>query len=77
MPRLYATRPVGIGSVTGLGAGFCACFSVPSYANPIGCGFVLGRGRGFRRMFYATGLPRWARFGANNANAAYFASYAE
>jgi hypothetical protein len=28
-------------------------------------------------MFYATGLPRWARFGAQNANGAYFASDAD
>jgi len=25
-------------------------------------------------MFYATGLPRWARFSTQNANGAYFSS---
>jgi hypothetical protein len=63
--------------MTGRGAGFCAGFAVPGYANPIGYGFGFGRGRGFRRMFYATGLPGWARFSAQNANEAYFPSDAD
>lgn len=77
MPRGDGTGPMGMGPMTGRGAGFCTGFAVPGYANPIGYGFGFGRGRGFRRMFYATGLPRWARFGAQNANEAYFASDAD
>jgi len=77
MPRGNGTGPMGMGPMTGRGAGFCAGFAVPGYANPIGYGFGFGRGRGFRRMFYATGLPRWARFGTQNANGAYFASDAD
>jgi len=65
---------MGMGPMTGRGAGFCAGFAVPGYANPIGYGFGFERGRGFRRMFYATGLPRWARFSTQNANGAYFSS---
>lgn len=60
--------------MTGRGAGYCAGFGVPGYANPIpGRGFGLGwargwgggwgRGRGWRHWYYATGLPGWARAG--------------
>ncbi|MCG9968664.1 DUF5320 domain-containing protein [Pelotomaculum terephthalicicum JT] len=63
MPRGDGTGPMRMGRMTGRGAGFCAGFAAPGYANPVGfrCGF--GGGRGFRRMFYATGLPGWARLG--------------
>jgi len=68
--------------MTGRAAGFCAGFSVPGYLNPAGSGFGggFGRGRGggrggfgrgFRNMFFATGLPGWARSGgAGTAGAA-------
>lgn len=54
---------MGMGPMTGRGAGYCAGFAAPGYANPshIGCGSR--GGHGFRRMFYATGLPGWARSG--------------
>lgn len=71
MPRGDGTGPMGMGSMTGRGAGFCTGFATPGYANPVGYGCGLGGGRGFRRMFYATGLPRWARFGAQSTNGAY------
>ena len=77
MPRGDGTGPMGIGPMTGRGAGFCAGFTAPGYASPIGYGFGFGRGRGFRRMFYATGLPRWARFGTPNISGAYFAPEAD
>jgi len=53
--------------MTGRGAGYCAGYAAPGYANNAGfgggyCG--MGRGRGFRRMYYATGMPGWARGGA-------------
>lgn len=66
MPRGDGTGPVGMGPITGRGAGFCNGFATPGYTNPVdfaggfGCGFR--RGRGFRRMFYATGMPGWARY---------------
>jgi len=59
MPRGDGTGPMGMGRMTGRGAGFCAGFAAPGYANYAG----FGCGRGFRRMFYATGLPGWARLG--------------
>jgi len=56
--------------MTGRGAGYCAGYGAPGYANPIpGRGFGMGRGggwgrgRGWRNQYYATGLPGWARFG--------------
>ena len=41
--------------------GYCAGYPHPGYAapaRPMGWG---GRGRGYRHMYYATGLPAWAR----------------
>ena len=80
MPRGDGTGPMGMGSMTGRGAGYCAGFGTPGYANPLpgrgfGMGFGHGRGffggrgggRGWRNMFYATGLPGWMRFGWYNA----------
>ena len=44
--------------------GYCAGYGVPGYANPAFGRMGLGRGgRGWRHMYYATGLPGWARFG--------------
>jgi len=77
MPRKDGTGPMGMGPMTGRGAGFCVGFAVPGYANPVGYRFGFGRGRGFRRMFYATGLPGWARSGVQNISGAYFASDAD
>lgn len=69
MPRGDRTGPFGAGPMTGRGAGSCAGYEVPGYANPaLGRGFGGGRGRGlrgggrgWRHQFYATGLPGWAR----------------
>ena len=79
MPRGDRTGPMGMGAMSGRAAGYCAGFGMPGYANPVpgrgfGLGFGRGRGaggrgfgggggRGWRHMFYATGLPGWARFG--------------
>ncbi|HNV46683.1 MAG TPA: DUF5320 domain-containing protein [Spirochaetota bacterium] len=72
MPGGDRTGPLGHGSKTGRGAGFCAGYGVAGFQN-VGAGFGYGRGRGFggggyggggrgwRHVFYATGLPRWAR----------------
>ncbi|MEA4849317.1 MAG: DUF5320 domain-containing protein [Clostridiaceae bacterium] len=53
MPRGDGTGPMGMGQMTGRGAGFCAGFAAPGYANRVGFGCGFGGGRGFRRMFYA------------------------
>ncbi|HHY47277.1 MAG TPA: DUF5320 domain-containing protein [Firmicutes bacterium] len=69
MPRGDGTGPMGLGPMTGRAAGYCAGYPVPGFMNPIGGrwfgfgrGLGLGRGRGWRWMYYATGLPGWARF---------------
>ena len=55
MPRGDGTGPMGMGSMTGRGAGYCAGFNTPGFANPAprmgmafrrGVGFGRGRGRG-------------------------------
>lgn len=61
MPRGDGTGPMGMGSMTGRGMGYCAGYAAPGFVNS---GFGMGRGRGFRRMHYATGLPGWVRYGA-------------
>jgi hypothetical protein len=72
MPAGDGTGPMGMGPMTGRGAGFCAGYDAPGYANPIpGRGFGRGfwgrgwggGGRGWRHWYYATGLPGWMRFG--------------
>ncbi len=69
MPRGDRTGPMGMGPMTGWGAGYCAGYDRPGYASPFpGRGFGFGgggwgRGRGWRHWYYATGLPGWARFG--------------
>jgi hypothetical protein len=81
MPRGDRTGPMGMGAMTGRGAGYCAGFGMPGYANPapgrgFGMGFGrggafwgrgFGGGRGWRHGFYATGLPGWMRFGPSAA----------
>jgi len=64
---------MGMGPMTGRGAGYCGGAGMPGYANPVpgrGYGMRFGGGRGFggggrgwRHWFYATGLPGWMRFG--------------
>ncbi|NMB46404.1 MAG: DUF5320 domain-containing protein [Firmicutes bacterium] len=46
MPKGDFTGPWGLGPMTGRGAGFCAGYPVPGYANPAGRGRGFGRGRG-------------------------------
>jgi hypothetical protein len=64
MPGGNGTGPAGMGPMTGRGAGFCAGYAVPGYANPVGgrgygMGFGrgrgMGRGRGFGRGFGRAG----------------------
>jgi hypothetical protein len=61
--------------MTGWGAGYCADYDVPGYANRIpsrgrGRGWFRGvgpgwsgGGHGWRHWFHATGQPAWARQG--------------
>ena len=64
MPGGDRTGPMGIGPMTGRGAGYCTGLF----------GRGRGGGRGWRNMFYATGLPGWARVGLGVAGAALAAS---
>ena len=66
MPGGDGTGPVGQGSMTGRGAGFCNGNFAPGYANPIprggmGFGRGMGRGRGmgfgWRRMPFTQVAP--------------------
>jgi hypothetical protein len=78
MPGGDRTGPYGSGPMSGRGAGYCAGYPMPGFANPIpgrgwfgfGHGFGIrrgwfgrGGGRGWRHWYYATGLPGWARPG--------------
>jgi hypothetical protein len=72
MPRGDRTGPRGAGAMTGRGAGFCAGYDMPGYANPVPGfgrgmgGWAAGRGgggRGWRHWYYATGMPGWMRYG--------------
>ena len=72
MPAGNGTGPSGMGPRSGRGAGFCTGNNQPGYMSQgRGFGFnrgVFGRrkfgGRGFRNMFFASGQPGWARYGA-------------
>lgn len=67
MPRGDRTGPWGFGPMTGRGAGYCAGYPTPGYANPAPGRSWFGRGRrwsgfgGWRNWYRATGLPGWAR----------------
>ncbi len=66
MPFGNQTGPMGQGPMTGRGAGYCAGYDRPGYANSVpergvGFGRGLGRGRGYRNWYRATGLPGWQR----------------
>ena len=72
MPGGDRTGPMGLGPMSGWGAGFCHGYDRSSYANPnpewfyrsrFGRGGFFGRGRGWRHCYYLTGLPSWARAG--------------
>lgn len=72
MPAGDGTGPMGMGPMTGRGAGYCSGYGAAGWSNPIpGRGFGLGRGRGgswgggwrHRNWFYATGIPGWGRMG--------------
>ncbi len=77
MPFGDGTGPMGLGPMTGRGAGFCAGFGRPSFASPMlgyrhphGYGYSIpawprwgyGLGRGFGRGF-GRGWRRWGAYG--------------
>lgn len=86
MPSGDRTGPMGMGPMSGRGAGFCAGAGAPGYANAVwgrGFGMGFGRGRGswgrgggrgfragWRNAFCATGMSGWMRAGAPYAQPA-------
>ncbi len=61
MPRGNGTGPMGYGPMTGRGAGYCAGYATPGYANS---GFGMGRGQGFGRgSGRGFGRMNWAGYG--------------
>ena len=64
MPGGDRTGPMGAGAMTGRGAGFCAGFGLPGYANPVGRGGAgWGRGRGFRGRGFGRGYGYYGQVG--------------
>ena len=60
MPFGNGTGPAGMGPMTGRGAGYCAGYNMPGYANPIpgrGFGGRGGRGGGWGRQGAWFGAP--------------------
>ncbi len=79
MPGGDRTGPMGMGPMTGRGAGYCAGGRAPGFVTRALGGFFgrgRGGGRGWRNMFFATGLPGWARVGLGAVGAAAAASAA-
>ena len=65
MPGGDRTGPMGAGPMTGRGAGFCAGYNVPGFANPVGGrGLGFGRGRGGFGRGFGRGWGRGAGWGA-------------
>ncbi len=67
MPAGNGTGPMGMGSMTGRGAGYCSGSEMPGYANGggFGRGFGFGGGRGRRNRFFAAAPQgRFAQQGA-------------
>ena len=73
MPAGNRRGPMGMGPMSGRGAGYCAGYEMPGYANPMGgrpgMGMRAFGGRGHRYWFHATGQPGWMRMGTYSAQA--------
>ncbi len=72
MPWGDGTGPMGMGPMTGRGAGFCAGYGVPGYMNPIP-----GGGFGYPGAYYggATALGTAGRYPLSMAPYGYGAGY--
>lgn len=60
MPRGDGSGPQGMGPMTGRATGLCA-------GRGMGRGSGGGGGFGWRKVFRATGLPRWMRSGSTGS----------
>lgn len=91
MPGGNGTGPMGMGPMTGRGAGYCAGYGVPGYMNPVGgrgggfgfgrrgagFGHGFGRGFGFGRGWYGAGAALPVNPYAVNPQAAWGGATAE
>ena len=68
MPFGDGTGPRGMGPMTGRGAGFCAGFGRPGFANPMRGRRGFGFGFGWRRPY---GHPYFGGYGFSNPNMGY------
>jgi len=66
MPGRDGTGPIGLGSFTGKGLGFCATYVNPNNSRIASSQEIFGRsrggGRGCRNFYNETGLPGYARY---------------
>jgi hypothetical protein len=83
MPGGDRTGPLGMGPLTGRGAGYCRGYDMAGYANRWASGWGAGRGggfgrggygRGWRNRYLATGVPGWAWNRGAGAATPYFES---
>lgn len=75
MPGGDGTGPMGMGSMTGRGAGYCAGYPAPGYANFTpgrGMGFGFGRGLGRGRFWRRGGFNYWPARGYAQGSAPYY-----
>ena len=67
MPFGDGTGPRGMGPMTGRGAGYCAGFGQPGFANPVpgrgGVGFGFGWRRPYGYPYAGLPYPVWPRWG--------------
>ena len=71
MPRGDRTGPMGMGSSTGRGAGFCSGAGVPGFANPAagsGVGTGFGRSRNLRGCGGGAGGRGWRNIRISRSN---------
>jgi hypothetical protein len=78
MPGGDGSGPMGRGPMTGRGAGYCAGYNMPGFANPnfprMGMGWGPGRGFGYGRGF-GRGYGRGFGYGRGYARGRYFDPY--
>ncbi len=59
MPRGDRTGPMGMGPMTGRGAGFCSGVGVPGFMNAMPARGGMGMGRGAAGVLYGYGVETW------------------
>ena len=64
MPFGDGTGPMGLGPMTGRGAGFCAGFGSPGFANPVPGRWFGGQwGASYGYPYSPSIWPSWSRWG--------------